>query len=180
MRKKGQLPRLEPEWYRGRAFVFWTFTTEKRESGWLSDSYGSLFRELLLHTAHRYQLLVPAYCLMPDHLHWMGIGLSDSSDQRKATSFLRKFLTLRSGAAPQWQRQPHDHVLTEKERDRGAFQSTCHYILENPVRAGLVETSENWKHSGCLVPGYPSLNPHEEGYWNRFWKIYEERVCADE
>jgi len=174
MEKKRQLPRLPREWYRGTCFVFWTFTTERRTTGWLDDSYHLLFREILLHTLIRYRLLCPAYCLMPDHLHWVGIGISKESDQLLATSFARKFLTIRSGGNPQWQRQPHDHVLREEERKRHAFAKTCHYIWMNPVRANLVTDEELWPYRGAIVPGFPMLSPSDEGFWDRFWKIHEE------
>ena len=176
MIKKGQLPRLSREWYQGNAFVFWTFTLEDRRTGWLTPAFHALFREVLLHAAIRYRLLVPVYCLMPDHLHWVGVGLSAGSDQRNATAFLRKFLTVRSGGVPRWQRQPHDHVLTEERRERHAFVAACHYVLENPVRAELVSRASEWPFSGCMAPGYPVLSVHDPGYWSRFWKIYEESL----
>jgi len=118
---KSQLPRLLPEWYRGEAYVFWTYTVEDRGTGWLTPTFHAGFREVLLHASARYDLAVPAYCLMPDHAHWIGIGLSRHSDQRRASAFLRKFLTphLRPFT---WQRQPHDHVLREAEREHGAFR----------------------------------------------------------
>ena len=176
MEKKRQLPRLPGEWYRGRCFVFWTYTTEGRMTGWLDDSYHLLFREILLHTLIRYRLLCPAYCLMPDHLHWIGIGTSPESDQLRATSFFRKFIGVRSGGSPDWQRQPHDHVLREEERKREAFTDTCRYIWMNPVRAELVAEAADWPYQGALVPGYPLMSPFEAGYWERFWKIYGEIV----
>jgi len=64
-------------------------------------------------------------------------------------------------------------ILREEERRRNAFSSTCHYILENPVRAGLVANPELWPFSGGLVPGYPDFSPFEEDYWPRFWKALE-------
>jgi REP element-mobilizing transposase RayT len=174
MDSKSQLPRLPPEWYKGNAFVFWTYTLEGRQTGWLDPSFHAVFREILLHTLTRYRLAAPAYCLMPDHLHWIGIGLEADADQRLATSFLRKYL--RPFLQPaHWQRQPHDHVLRDHERERNAFSSTCHYVLQNPVRAGLVTDAEKWPYSGALLPGYPDLSPFSADYWPRFWQAIDSR-----
>ena len=59
-----------------------------------------------------------------------------AADQRRATAFLRAQLKPHLGPA-RWQHQPHDHVLRDEERKRGAFATTCFYVAENPVRAVL-------------------------------------------
>ncbi len=165
------LPRLSPEHYGSHAFVFWTHTIEGRRTGWLSNSFHENFRELLLHASARYQLICPLYCLMPDHAHMMWLGTASESDQRQATKFLRQHLP-RTLAPLKLQRQPHDHVLNEKERERNAFQSTCHYIQENPVRKGLVADWADYAYTDCIVPGYPELDVRSEDYWLRFWRVY--------
>ena len=167
----GFLPRLSPEWYRGPAVVFWTHTISHRRKGWLDASFHTAFRELMLHAAAREQLLCPIYTLMPDHIHliWMGVG--SASEQRTATSFLRKQLEPHLASA-RWQHQAHDRVLREEERKRGAFASTCYYIAENPVRAGLANSAAAWPFTGCVVPGYPTLHTLADGFWKKFWRIY--------
>ena len=108
---KGHLPRLAAEWYRGRAFVHWTPTIEHRATGWLTPEFHHAWQLILLHACARYELIAPAYVLMPDHVHLVWVGLSDSrSDQRIAIEFLRKNLRPRLAPAD-WQRQPHDNVL---------------------------------------------------------------------
>jgi len=178
VKKKSQLPRLPAQHYQGRAIVFWTYSVEKRQTGWLDEFFHFRFREVLLHAAIRHRLVVPAYCLMPDHLHWLGMGIGSHSDQRLASQFVRKHL--REDLDPAgWQRQPHDHVLREEERKKGAVASTCSYIFENPLRRDLVEKPEEWAFSGCLVPGYPSLEWRKEGYWELFWRIYAREVSGE-
>jgi hypothetical protein len=77
-----------------------------------------------LHAAARKGLLCPAYCLMPDHLHLVWMGLRHDTDQRNGLKFLRSQLgrSLRPG---RFQHQPHDHVLKPKERQRHAFSVAC-------------------------------------------------------
>ncbi|MDO8540520.1 MAG: hypothetical protein Q7S40_08815 [Opitutaceae bacterium] len=146
---------------------------ESRSQGWLDALHHAKVRELLCHALGRYGVVCPAYCLMPDHGHFLWIGLNEMSDQRLAAAAFREGwnFELRPGGR-QLQRQPFDHVLREEERERGAFAAVAQYIFENPVRAGLVEKWENYPFLGALVPGYPILDPREEDYWDRFWRIY--------
>ena len=90
--RKGKLPRLEKHHYQGHAAVFWTNTLEERARGWLTPGFHTTFRELMLHAAAREQLVCPAYCLMPDHLHLLWMGLRRESDQLNAMKFLRTHL----------------------------------------------------------------------------------------
>ncbi len=172
---KSKLPRLPREWYRGRAVVFWTHTLEQRAVGWLSDAFHGRFREVMLHACARYQLACPVYALMPDHWHIVWMGLADESDQHSATKFLRLHLRHHLGAA-RLQDRAHDHVLREGERKRNAFMAACHYVRENPVRAGLTMQERDWKYLGAMVPGYPDFDFHAESFWDDYWKIYNRWV----
>jgi putative transposase len=168
---KGKLPRLAPEHYRARSFVHWTLTLDQRATGWLTPAFHHAWQLTLLHACARYGLACPASVLMPDHSHLLLIGLHDDSDQRTAIEFLRKHL--RPNLAPHdWQHQTHDHVLRDTEREQGAFQTIAHYILENPVRAGLCLNPSDYAYIGCCVPGYPELNIHANDYWLRFWRLH--------
>ncbi len=149
--------------------VFWTFTVEGRKTDWVGRDFRGAWEKCLLHTAFRFEISFPLYVLMPDHLHFLAFGLGPRSDQRLAVSFLRTHC--RPGSND-WQAQPHDHVLRDEDRERGAIASTAWYILENPVRAGLVEDPKIWPWLGCAVPGYPRLSPMEEDYWEKYWRIH--------
>jgi len=169
------LRRLEPAYYRGRAMVHWSLTVARRQTGWLDARAHANWREALLHTLARYRLGVPVYCLMPDHAHVLLVGLATESDQRLALSFLRRhtgrmFETM-SGA---WQKQGYDNVLRESERGRDGFAAVAHYIVENPVRAGLVTKAAEWDYSGSLIAGWPDLDWRREDFWERWWKIFAE------
>jgi REP element-mobilizing transposase RayT len=169
---KGQLPRLQAEHYRGRAYVFWTHTTDRRERFPLDACFHFNFREILLHTCLRYRLATPVYCIMPDHIHLLWIGLDAGSDQRKACSFLRKYFGQRM-APVRWQQQAHDHVVCEDERQSGQYADTINYILQNPVRAGLVEKWQDYSYLGAMLSGYPDLDRRDAGFHERFWGLVE-------
>src|SRR5438093_3491263 len=85
------LPRLPREYYQGDAVVHWTLPVFDRATGWLSDALHNRFRELMLHAAAREGLICPTYCLMPDHVHLMWMGLRLNSDQCNGMAFLRTY-----------------------------------------------------------------------------------------
>jgi putative transposase len=165
------LPRLPRESYQGDAVVHWTLTVFDRATGWLNDGFHLKFREIMLHTASREGLFCPAYCLMPDHIHLIWIGLKRDTDQRNGMTFLRTHLE--PFLVPfKFQHQAYDHVLRDEERKRNAFARICFYILANPVRAGLMKETEKWPFCGAIVPGYPALHPLDKSFWPLFWKLY--------
>jgi REP element-mobilizing transposase RayT len=151
--------------------VHWELNIASRRSGYLSDAFHARFREVMLHAAAREGLFCPTYCLMPEHLHLVWMGLKPDTDQLNGMSFLRRYLE--PALAPlRFQHQAFDHVLREDERRRNAFAAICCYILANPVKAGLVTMAEEWRYFGALVPGYPELDPLVEHFWSLFWKLY--------
>jgi putative transposase len=157
--------------------VHWVFTIADRRRGWLTGAWHIEFRLLLLHTCARHALFCPAYCLMPDHLHLLLLGVSPTSDQQLAIRFLRHVNRI----LPQGfrlQHQAFEHVLTPDEKERGSFENVTAYIRENPVRAGLVERWTDWPHAGGMLPGYPELEPAAADFWQSFWRIYHASVAA--
>jgi putative transposase len=165
------LPRLPREYYQADAVVHWTLTVFDRVQGWLTPALHCQFRELMFHAAAREGLVCPVYCLMPDHLHLVWMGLRLDTDQINGMAFLRRYLEPALKPA-KFQSQAQDNVLREEERRRNAFAKVCFYIAANPVRAELMKEKGVWPYTGCIVPGYPKLNPAGEDFWPRFWKIY--------
>ncbi len=172
---RGYLPRLPAEYYRGRAVVFWTHTIDQRARGWLTCGFHQVYRELLIHTATREHLVCPIYTLMPDHIHLVLMGLNPSSDQRRACTFLRTQLA--HPLAPyRFQHQAYDHVFRSSlltSAATKAFAATCAYIAANPVRAGLAAHTGDWPFTGCMVPGFPEMDPLAGDFWERFWRVYQ-------
>jgi putative transposase len=87
-------------------------------------------------------------------------------------AFLRTYLEPELSPA-KFQPQAQDEVLREEQRKRNAFAKVCFYIAANPARAKLIRENEVWPFTGCVIPGYPKLNPQaDEDYWPKFWRIY--------
>ncbi len=170
---KQRLQRLPPEHYRGFSWVHWTITIEDRKRGWLDARFYFKFRELLTHVTFRNRIACPIFCLMPDHVHMLWSGLTESSDQLLAMKHLRTETNdclKRIGF--ELQRQSYDQVLKEEELGRDAIESLVDYIARNPERQGIVAHDEfaSYPYTSCLMPGYPQLRPFAPDSWDRLWR----------
>lgn len=105
---------------------------------------------LLGQTAQAHFFDVYAYCFMPDHCHLVLCGLRPTS---QLSTFVRAFkghatVALRSfGLHTVWQHRFHDHVI----RNHDDLRASAQYVLDNPVRAGLVKDPRDYPFSGSLV-----------------------------
>ena len=93
---------------------------------------------------------VDAWCVMPDHVHLL-LGASPSGD---IVTVVGQFKTLAPREAWRlgvkgafWQTSVWDHCLRGDERLAPAIK----YVLNNPVRSGLVERSCDYRCSGSIV-----------------------------
>lgn len=92
-----------------------------------------------------------AYTVMPNHFHLV----IDTFDEIRYTKPLYAIMhSLKSYIAKKankvlgrtgvfWQEESYDHII----RDAREFKNTIAYTLENPVKAGLAETWEQFPHS---------------------------------
>lgn len=86
----------------------------------------------------RYQL--HAWCIMPNHIHVLfttisGIRVPEILHSWKSFT-ANKINRLTRSSGPIWHTEYYDHLV----RDEGDFAHAYHYILSNPIKAGL----ENW------------------------------------
>ncbi len=172
------LQRLPREYYQADAVVHWTMPITLRGTGWLNDAFHAHCREVMLHAAAREGLFCPTYCLMPDHIHLVWMGMRRETDQKNAMKFLREHLGPRL-RPHRFQHQAHDHVLRAEQRKRNAFAKVCFYIIDNARKEGLVGHLKEWSFCGAVIPGYPAMHPMEEDFWPTFWKIYSANLAAN-
>ena len=106
--------------------------------------------EQISHAAITRGFAIPAYCFMPDHLHLLVEGQADNSDLIRFANLLKQrtsFVYQRNHPNRLWQKGYFEHVL----RDEEVTRVVAKYILENPVRAGLVKEPLDYPYSGSLV-----------------------------
>ena len=87
---------------------------------------------------------------MPDHVHLLVEGQGADSDGKKFIARAKQysgFYYKKEHSSQLWQRYGFEHTL----RDDELTLVVAKYILENPVRAGLVERVEDYLFLGSLV-----------------------------
>ena len=91
---------------------------------------------------------VHLYCLMPDHIHLVlapgcdGLSVAIRRLKGRFSVWWRR----NGDGQTLWQQGFFDHKIRTTEN----FKQQCDYVLENPVRAGLVERAEDYEWSGSL------------------------------
>ena len=94
------------------------------------------------------------------------------ADQVDLMRYLRRHLNRILGPEFSLQKQAYEHVLREdEEQSYDGVIGVGWYLAENPVRAGLVGSREEYPYTGCLIAGYPELDLWQEDFWERFWRI---------
>jgi putative transposase len=98
----------------------------------------------------RMKCRIYVFCLMPDHLHFLcGTKEKDVSVLDFVNQFKGK--STRIGweygiEGPLWQRRNYDHILRKEEK----LEDIAKYIVNNPVRRGIVEEWTEYSFSGYL------------------------------
>jgi putative transposase len=101
---------------------------------------------------------IHAYCLMPDHFHFLAEGLEPSSDLR---SFVQTFKLKSSRAYRQrtsrilWQKKFFDRILRTNESP----DSVAWYIWLNPVWKGLASRPGAYPFAGSFTAAFPLGDP---------------------
>ena len=141
--------RLGPEAYVGEVLVAFTACVEERRSLFVQDTVVLPFIEMLTETLERFVCSAPVYCFMPDHLHVIVQGRSASSDTRAVMSAFKQksgFWLARHNTKQSWQKDFWDHVIRRHED----LAAQVRYIIENPVRHGLVRCWQDYPYTGSV------------------------------
>ncbi len=133
---------------------------------WLQDDRISGIVAETLHcwNGRRYDLV--CYCIMPNHVHLVidRVQVNDLSYNLLRAGRSSKLSYTLSGilhsikrytareanrvlhrSGPFWQHESYDHVI----RDRKELERIIGYVLNNPMKAGLVDDWQKWK--SCFV-----------------------------
>jgi putative transposase len=136
--------------YLGQHRYSLTFCTDRRQNLFTRKEVVDLALEQIARGATECGFEIIAYCAMPDHLHLLVEGQRADSDAKRFIARAKQYSGYyhkRAHGASLWQRYGFEHVL----RDEELVLVTAKYILENPVRAGLVERVEDYPFVGSMV-----------------------------
>ena len=94
--------------------------------------------ETIKHRNERQVWYVHLAMIMPDHVHLLVTFGSPDARIQTVVSKWKEWTAKSLGIL--WQRDFFEHRLRKEE----SFREKADYVLENPVRAGLVERWEDW------------------------------------
>ena len=102
-----------------------------------------------LNAHDRHGWAIGRYVIMPDHVHFFCRAELDATSlaifMQKWKEWSSKRMTREQKVAGRvWQEEFFDHVLRSSE----SYSQKWDYVKENPVRAGLVQKSDDWPFQG--------------------------------
>ncbi len=136
-----------PRWkefdYTGKHRYFLTFCTRERRAIFTAPDVVASTWSQILKAAGETQFHVTAYVFMPDHIHLLVEGTTTECDLGRFVSLAKQRAAYTFGEQHErrlWQPSFYDHVL----RDEESSLTFIRYIIENPLRSGLVERIEDY------------------------------------
>jgi putative transposase len=159
--------RLDPQEYLGQKWSFVTMCCENRNPIFLNADRPAWIVEMLRSESILHQFLVDAYCVMPNHMHFLVFGKVPTSNLLVfSKSFKQKTAHLyqRETGVRLWQKNYYDHVLRANE----GSNHVAAYIWMNPVRKGLCKNFEEYPFSGSFIRPWKTSTKVAD--WTPPWK----------
>ena len=120
-------------------FHFVTFSCYHRQPFFRSVSGRTIFERSLETMRLRYDFVVAAYVVMPEHIHLL-MSEPKKASLSKALQALKLSVSVQSTHKPFWQIRYYDfNVYSSPKRSE-----KINYIHRNPVSRGLVKDSIDW------------------------------------
>jgi REP element-mobilizing transposase RayT len=140
--------RLPRDRYQGLVSVTFTGCLEEPVPFFTAQATVNVFVDHLRHATS--ECLVDAiYCFMPEHMHTVVLGTSASSDTLRAMELFKHqtgwWLKTNSPAVC-WQKSFWDRVI----RSTYELASQARYVVNNPVRRGLVKDWREYQFTGAI------------------------------
>ena len=109
----------------------------------------NVFTDILGHVVVKNKCVIPVYCFMPDHQHMIITGTHEDTDLLKiVTEYKQKtgFWLSKNRIGIRWQKGFYDHIIKKNED----LSTQVRYILDNPVRKGIVSSWQEYSHKGSI------------------------------
>ncbi len=152
--------RLSREFYKGEVSIAFTLCLRNLDAGFpprriaWGDSLQEpeivdVFISSLTSIAKKTSCVIPVYCFMPDHQHLIVTGMCGSADVWKTVVHYKQktgFWMSVNKPGMKWQKDFYDHII-RRESD---IVTQVRYILDNPVRKGLVSSWHEYPFKGSI------------------------------
>lgn len=152
LREQNKLSKDDPTIKEKKIFKKYDELLDKNEIGikHLSNEKIANINRDKLHSLDGSVYKLICYCIMPNHIHLVFRLMSETqsvSDIMKmikgATARECNKLLKRTGKF--WQVESFDRLI----RDANEMYNIINYVLNNPVKAGLVDNPDDWEYSYC-------------------------------
>jgi len=151
MEDHSHLKRLRSVWLDNPVYFVTTCVAQRRPILANSASHEIIRSEFTdMHSRHGWY--IGRYVVMPDHVHFFARPTEASAKPMslavgKWKEWTAKRIVRELGIrAPIWQKEFFDHLL----RSRESRTKKWDYMIQNPVRAGLVNSAEDWSFTGTV------------------------------
>ena len=142
------------------ATYFFTVVTYQRRRFLCLDDVSPLLLTAMNEITQELKITMPAWVILPDHLHCLWTMPDSSSNFSKAWALIKRRLTktlknstiqfaplsesrIGRNESAVWQRRFWEHQI----RDQKDYDVHFHYIHFNPVKHGLVRNVSDWPNS---------------------------------
>ena len=137
--------RLDLANYRSLNIYYLTLNCFNRQAHFSDGGVVAACLEQLTRLKEKFNAQIWAYCFMPDHLHIL-IETENSQAFTKLFKQMTGYYFKQQTGKTLWQKSFYDHIL---RRDEDLVGATA-YLLNNPVRAGLVKNYLDYHHAGSF------------------------------
>ena len=137
--------------FRANPIVFFTTCTYRRRKILALPKCENILREIWKDSGDHDGWYVGHYILMPDHVHFFARPEIDARPKPDWLQMWKSVSSRRITAAllidpPIWQSECFDRYLRSSENHSAKW----HYVEQNAVRTGLVDTVEAWPSRGTI------------------------------
>ena len=142
--------------YIGFGYYSLTWLCYARQNLFTQQDRFELVRAQFLRASEETGVVNVAYCYMPDHVHQLVKGQTAQADAKVYIKLAKQYSGYYFKQAfhvKLWERDGFNRVLLGDYQP----QSAAKYIIENPVRAGLVAKAEDYPYTGSELYGLKGL-----------------------
>ena len=147
-----KLPNDDPTNKEKKIFKKYDELLDKNENGikYLLDEKIAGINRDKLHSLDNTIYKLICYCIMPNHIHLVFRLLSETQSVSEVMKLIKGATAHECNQVLKktgkfWQVESFDRLI----RDANEMYNIINYVLNNPVKAGLVDNPDDWKYSYC-------------------------------
>ena len=132
--------------YINQPLYFVTFATRNRKRIPSLDRAQAVLEDYAHRAIENFNVALGRYVIMPDHVHLFVRGGRDFT-LSSWIGGLKRAMSVTLQSPKLWQPGFFDHILRSDE----SYGEKWNYVRDNPVRAGLVKTADDWPYRGEIA-----------------------------